>query len=173
MINYLIKAAMLDRSVYSIFKQSPEMVMNSLITVSITGLSIAAAMKYTTPESELTEYSLMIMVAFSTVLVGWMMWSYLAKVICQILGTESEFRDMMRSIGIAYSPGILSIFITIPIAGSYILLIIWIWVLLSVTRSIQSTQNLSFIKSLIPGLVGWFMAWILFPFLMLGNYFIV
>ena len=129
-------------------------------------------MKYTTPESELTEYSLMIMVAFSTVLVGWMMWSYLAKVICQILGTESEFRDMMRSIGIAYSPGILSIFITIPIAGSYILLIIWIWVLLSVTRSIQSTQNLSFIKSLIPGLVGWFMAWILFPFLMLGNYFI-
>tara|TARA_B100000427_G_C15381847_1_gene539305 strand:+ start:228 stop:749 length:522 start_codon:yes stop_codon:yes gene_type:complete len=172
MINYLIKAAMLDRSVYYIFKQSPEMVINSLVTVSITGLSIAAAMKYTTPESELTEYSLMIMVAFSTVLVGWMMWSYLAKVICQILGTESEFRDMMRSIGIAYSPGILSIFITIPIAGSYILLIIWIWVLLSVTRSIQSTQNLSFIKSLIPGLVGWFMAWILFPFLMLGNYFI-
>ena len=173
MINYLIKAAILDKSIYSIFKQSPEMVMYSLITVSLTGLSLATAMKYTIDNTG-TESYLMMMVAFSTILVGWMMWSFVAKVICQILGTESEFRDMMRSVGIGYSPGILSIFIAVwkvnTIIGLFILLIIWIWVLLSVTRSIQATQEISFVKSLIPGVTGWFMAWVVFIPLMLGQY---
>ena len=175
MINYLIKAALLEKSVYSIFKKSPEMVLYSLVTVSLTGLSLAAALKYTTDNTG-TESYLMIMVAFSTIMVGWMMWSFVAKVICQVLGSESEFRDMMRSTGIAYSPGILSIFISIgkvnSTIGLFVVLVVWVWVLLSVTRSIQSTQEISFWKSLIPGVTGWFMAWIVFIPLMLGNYFL-
>lgn len=170
MINYLIKAAILEKSIYLIFKKSPEMVMNSLVAVSLTGLSIAGAMKYSIPNSNSQETYLMMMVAFSTVLAGWMMWSFIAKVICQILGTESEFRDMMRSTGIAYSPGILFIFTSIPIIRNAVLPIVMIWILLSVTRSIQATQEISFKKSLIPGIIGWFMSLILFPALMLGNY---
>ncbi len=68
MINYLIKAALLEKSVYSIFKKSPEMVLYSLVTVSLTGLSLAAALKYTTDNTG-TESYLMIMVAFSTIMV--------------------------------------------------------------------------------------------------------
>ena len=173
MFNYWVKAALLQKSIYPIFKKTPEMVMTSLITVSLTGLSLSVAMKYSIPSDNQQESYLMMAVAFSTILVGWMLWSYLAKVICQILGTEFEFRDMMRCTGIAYSPGILFILTIVPIIKYIALPVVFIWLLLSVTRSIQSMQEVNLWKAFIPGLIGWFMSLILFPILMLGNYFYI
>ena len=102
-----------------------------------------------------------VLVSFSTVMVGWMMWAFVAKAICNMMGSEIDFRASMRSIGIAYSPGIFLVFASIPLIGSYLFLIISIWLMVTVTRAIGSANNVGFLKALIPGFLGWLMSWIL------------
>ncbi|GIS64505.1 MAG: hypothetical protein CM1200mP3_07530 [Chloroflexota bacterium] len=99
---------MLDKQIYRQFNHNAALILRALATVSITGLSMAITMKYTVTQNESASQYLdfqMMAVAFSTVLVGWMMWSFITKVICQLMGSKNELRDKMRSIGIAYVPG--------------------------------------------------------------------
>tara|TARA_B100001123_G_scaffold406154_1_gene497143 strand:- start:1077 stop:1325 length:249 start_codon:yes stop_codon:yes gene_type:complete len=76
----------------------------------------------------------------------------------------------MRTIGISYGPGIFIIVAAIPLIGQFILFIIWIWILASVTYGIKHTHDIALSKALVPGILGWFLAWIMLPWLMLGSY---
>ena len=173
-IQCLIGALMFDKQIYKQFNDNAEFILRALATVSTTGISMAVTMKYTIKQTGPGDQFLdlqMMAVAFSTVLVGWMMWAFITKVICQIMGGASEFRNKMRSIGITYVPGPLIILAVIPVLGEFILFFVWLWVLASATRSIQVTEQIHPLKALAISLVGWFLSWILLPVLMLGNYF--
>ena len=172
----LVGALMLDKKIYKQFNDNAEFILRALATVSITGISMATTMKYTIketgPGNQFFDFQMMA-VAFSTVLVGWMMWSFITKVVCQIMGGKNELRDKMRSIGIAYVPGPLIILAMIPVLGEYILFLVWLWILATSTRSIQVTEQIHLLKALAINLVGWFLSWVLLPILMLGNYFYI
>ena len=114
----------------------------------------------------------MMAVAFSTIFVGMMMWSFINNTLCGLLGGEAEFRETIRSTGIAYGSGVGLIFATIPLIGDYILLVSLIWLLATVTNGVKVTHNISLAKAIIPSVIGWFMSWILLPWLMIiGPYF--
>ena len=176
LLQNIIRSATFDGSIYPEFKEKQELVLQSLATVSLTGIATAIGLKSRAeslnPGSQFAEIQMLI-VAFCTIMVGWMMWSFVIKVICNLYGKESELRQAMRTTGIAYSPGILIILATIPEEiGRYILLIATVWILGSVLISIQKSYEISMIKSAIPAIIGWIMAWILLPFLMIiGPYF--
>ena len=176
LLQNIIRSATFDGSIYPEFKEKQELVLQSLATVSLTGIATAIGLKSRAeslnPGSQFAEIQMLI-VAFCTIMVGWMMWSFVIKVICNLYGKESELRQVMRTTGIAYSPGILIILATIPEEiGRYILLIATVWILGSVLISIQKSYEISIIKSAIPAIIGWIMAWILLPFLMIiGPYF--
>ena len=176
LLQNIIRSATFDGSIYPEFKEKQELVLQSLATVSLTGIATAIGLKSRAeslnPGSQFAEIQMLI-VAFCTIMVGWMMWSFVIKVICNLYGKESELRQAMRTTGIAYSPGILIILATIPEEiGRYILLIATVWILGSVLISIQKSYEISIIKSAIPAIIGWIMAWILLPFLMIiGPYF--
>ena len=175
-VQCLIGSLMLDKQIYRQFNHNAALILRALATVSMTGLSMAITMKYTVTQNESASQYLdfqMMAVAFSTVLVGWMMWSFITKVICQLMGSKNELRDKMRSIGIAYVPGPLITLAMIPVLGEYILFLVWIWILATSTRSIQVTEQMHPLKALSISLVGWFLSWILLPVLRLGNYFYV
>ena len=176
LLKNLIRSATLDGSIYPEFKEKQELVLQSLATVSITGIAAAIGLKSRAislnPDSQFAEIQMLI-VAFCTILVGWMMWSFVIKVVCNFYGKDSELRQAMRTTGIAYSPGILIILATIPgEVGRYVLLISTLWILVSVVKSIQKSYEISIMKSTIPAIIGWIMSWILLPFLMvIGPYF--
>ena len=176
LLQNIIRSATFDGSIYPEFKERQELVLQSLATVSLTGIATAIGLKSRAeslnPGSQFAEIQMLI-VGFCTIMVGWMMWSFVIKVICNLYGKESELRQAMRTTGIAYSPGILIILATIPEEiGRYILLIATVWILGSVLISIQKSYGISIIKSAIPAIIGWIMAWILLPFLMIiGPYF--
>jgi len=176
LLQNIIRSATFDGSIYPEFKEKQELVLQSLATVSLTGIATAIGLKSRAeslnPGSQFAEIQMLI-VAFCTIMVGWMMWSFVIKVICNLYGKESELRQAMRTTGIAYSPGILIILATIPEEiGRYILLITTVWILGSVLISIKKSYGISIIKSAIPAIIGWIMAWILLPFLMIiGPYF--
>ena len=80
MIDNLIKAAIFNKQIYPEFKSRPELVIQSLGTVAITGFSSAIYLHYKgtviNPESEFARLQMMT-VAFSTIFVGMMMWSFI------------------------------------------------------------------------------------------------
>ena len=86
-IQCLIGALMFDKQIYKQFNDNAEFILRALATVSTTGISMAVTMKYTIKQTGPGDQFLdlqMMAVAFSTVLVGWMMWAFITKVICQI-----------------------------------------------------------------------------------------
>ncbi len=173
MLQNAVRAALLESEVYEQFRERAELVFHSLGTVSVTGVTLAVALRYTSPNTGSGFQNLqMVMVAFSTVLVGWMIWSFVAKALCNLWGSEAQFRDTMRATGISYGPGILILLTTIPKIGPVVLFIVWIWILVSVTRAISVTHNVSLLKAAGPGFIGWFLAWIILPVLMLGSFFV-
>ena len=170
----LIGSLLLDKRIYKEFNINPAFILRALFAVSISGISMAVTMKYTTQRIGFRDQFLdfqMMAVAFSTVLVGWMLWSFVTKVICQAMGGTAELRNTMRSIGITYVPGCLLIIGIIPLMGESILFIVWLWILAAATRSIQVTEQIHLLKALSISLVGWFLSWVLLPVIMLGNYF--
>ena len=171
MIQNAVMAATFKARVFTMFVNDADLVLQSLGVAVISAISLSVTLLYTAPSTGSDFQNLqMMMVSFTTVLVGWMLWSFISKVICNLWGSEVEFRDSMRTIGISYGPGIFIIVAAIPLIGQFILFIIWIWILASVTYGIKSTHDVSLSKALIPGVLGWFLAWIMLPWLMLGSY---
>jgi len=171
MIQNAVMAATFKARVFTMFVKDADLVLQSLGVAVISAISLSVTLLYTAPSTGSDFQNLqMMMVSFTTVLVGWMLWSFISKVICNLWGSEVEFRDSMRTIGISYGPGIFIIVAAIPLIGQFILFIIWIWILASVTYGIKSTHDVSLSKALIPGFLGWFLAWIMLPWLMLGSY---
>lgn len=164
-------AATFRARVFIMFVKDADLVLQSLGVAVIAAVSLSVTLLYTAPSTGSDFQNLqMMMVSFTTVLVGWMLWSFISKVICNLWGSEVEFRDSMRTIGISYGPGAFIIVAAIPLIGQFILFIIWIWILASVTYGIKSTHDISLSKALVPGVLGWFLAWIMLPWLMLGSY---
>ena len=171
----MIENIILNKHIYPEFRNRPELVIQSLGTVAIAAFSSAIYLHYKgtviNPESDFARLQMMA-VAFSTIFVGMMMWSFINNTLCGLLGGEAEFRETIRSTGIAYGPGVGLIFATIPLIGDYILLVSLIWLLATVTNGVKVTHNISLAKAIIPSVIGWFMSWILLPWLMIiGPYF--
>ena len=164
LFEYGFRAATLDPSIFPAFRSKAELVLYSLGSVAATGISLSIWVQYSgsnpVPSGGLQSIY-PVLVSFSTVMVGWMMWAFVAKAICNMMGSEIDFRSSMRSIGIAYSPGVFLVFASIPFIGSYLFLIISVWLMATVTRAIASANNVSLVKAIIPGFLGWLMSWIL------------
>ena len=164
LFEYGFRAATLDPSIFPAFRSKAELVLYSLGSVAATGISLSIWVQYSgsnpVPSGGLQSIY-PVLVSFSTVMVGWMMWAVVAKAICNMMGSEIDFRSSMRSIGIAYSPGVFLVFASIPFIGSYLILIISEWLMATVTRAIASANNVSLVKAIIPGFLGWLMSWIL------------
>ena len=175
MIENIIKAAVLNSQIYPKFRNHPELVAESLGTVALTAVSSAVYLKYKgsgiNPESDFSTLQMML-VAFSTIFVGMMLWSFINNTLCGLLGGEAEFRDTIRSTGIAYGPGMCLVFATIPIVGDYILLGSLLWLFATVTNGVKETHNITLLRAIIPSFIGWFVSWLLLPWLMIiGPYF--
>ena len=173
MIRNIIRASLLDRKTFLDFKARPESVVQSLAIVAISGLTTGTAIRYRAilinPDNQGQQIQILI-VSFSTVLLGWLLWAFISGVLCKFWGGRATFRETTRCIGIAYSPAILFLCATLPYIDKYIFLAVMIWLLISGTYALASVQGISLVKSALPSLIGWAMSWLLLPILMLLSY---
>ena len=92
-------AATFKARVFTMFVKDADLVLQSLGVAVISAISLSVTLLYTAPSTGSDFQNLqMMMVSFTTVLVGWMLWSFISKVICNLWGSEVEFRDSMRTI---------------------------------------------------------------------------
>jgi len=173
MIRNIIKASLLDRETFLYFKAHPESVVQSLAIVAISGLTTGTAIRYRSiliDPDNLNQQMQILMVSFSTILLGWLLWAFISGVLCKLWGGQGTFRETTRCIGIAYSPAILFLCATLPHIDKYIFLAVMVWILISGTYALASVHGISLVKSSLPSLIGWAMSWLLLPMLMLLSY---
>ena len=119
-----IRAAAFDSRVYKAIAESPEAVFRSLLVVAIAGLAFGLGMRTVAIEGRDESPTMLMLLRFATVITGWLLWATVVYLLgTLLLGGKARHRDLMRSMGMAYSPGLLLALVAIPAVGGTIVLI--------------------------------------------------
>lgn len=164
MLAQAIRAALLDGRVYKEIGDEPEAMFRALGVV--VGVAIAFGLGImSTPFQGLEDSpGLVLAVAISTAMLSWLLWASVAYLIgTRVLGGQASHRMLLRALGIAYTPGILLVLVSVPVLGDSVRSVSLLWLLASGMVAVRETQGYGWLKALFPSVAGWFVAWLLLP----------
>ena len=168
MLVLAMRAALLDSRVYAEIDEEPQAMFRALGVVL--AVAIASGLGLMNTEFQAIEDSptRVLLVTASTVVLGWLLWGTVAYLIgTRLLGGRATHRMLLRSLGIAYAPGMLAVFASVPVGGGAVLMMVALWMLMSGMVAIRETQGYGWLRALVPAVVGWFVV-LLFMLLFLG-----
>jgi hypothetical protein len=88
-------------------------------------------------------------------LIGWAVWSFVMYVVgTRLFGGTATYGELLRTLGFAYSPGVLLIFSFIPFLGGLIALIVGIWRLITGFIAVREALDIDNGKTLATIIVG-------------------
>ena len=103
-IEIIIKAIKFDSSVYKLAKENKSYTKYSLFVVLVASLFTGVGTSIMTESSSIPKELI-------SSLIGWILWSTVIYVLgTRILGYEATFTELLRTLGIAYSPGVMNNF---------------------------------------------------------------
>jgi hypothetical protein len=92
-------------------------------------------------------------------LIGWAVWSFVMYFVgTRLFGGTATYGELLRTLGFAYSPGVLLILRFIPFLGGLIALIVGIWRLITgfiAVREALDLDNGKTIATIVVGIVGY------------------
>jgi len=93
-------------------------------------------------------------------LLGWILWAFITYIVgTKILPTSqtrSDTGELLRTLGFAYSPGLLSIFCLVPVLGGIVRLIIPFWMLIAWVIAVrQALDYTSTARAVAVCVIGW------------------
>jgi len=92
-------------------------------------------------------------------LIGWLAWSFFTWLIGTKLlkgpETSATWGELLRTIGFAYSPGILRFFVFIPVLGWIISFAVLIWSLIAGVIAVRQALDFSTGRAIATCIVGW------------------
>lgn len=153
----MIRAAKLDLDLYEEVEADGEATPQALLVVVIvsvatglgSGLAAAAAGR---PDLVLGSLVGGVLVA----LVGWAIWSYVTYWIgTRLFGGTATYGELLRTIGFAYSPGVLRVFIFIPWLGGLVALAASLWSLVAGVIAVRQALDFTTGKAIATVIVGW------------------
>lgn len=171
LIPRLLRAAALDPRAYEGIGEQPEDMFRALGVVMVVGIAFSVGVRAlpgidfgdTPPLSA-------VLVSLSTVMTGWIVYT----AVIYVLGTlvfrgKAGFRQILRTLGIAYGPGVVIVLGAIPSAGGFFFFIGLVWILPSALFAVKSVQEFDWIRTFIVTAVGWVVALAILPgYLLLG-----
>jgi hypothetical protein len=103
-------------------------------------------------------------------LVGWIIWAFLTYLVGTKMlptpQTRSDPGELLRTLGFAYSPGLLSIFCLVPVLGPIVRLIIPFWMLIAWVIAVrQALDYTSTARAVAVCIIGWLILVIITVFL--------
>ena len=157
-----IRAAVLDGTVYRGLTEAPEHMMRALGVVLIVALAFGIGVQNTLPVDGGGPRWLAVLIPASTVIIGWIVWSYTAFGVSVLLGAQASNRLLQRGIGLAHAPGVMLVFTGLPMTlglpevVSFIYLFVTMgWMLLAAIVAVREIQGEGWAKAIIPTAVGW------------------
>mgnify|MGYP001212509629 CR=1 FL=1 len=168
MLARAIRAARFDGEVYKDIGGEPESIFQALGIVILAALAFGLGIR-SEPIQGLEESATFVMlVAIATIMVGWVLWASVAYWIgTGLLGGQADHRILLRSVGIAYGPGVLMAMSGVPAVGPAFFSISLLWLLATVTVAVRETQSFGVGRAFLCTIIGWFLAlWLLRFFLL-------
>lgn len=154
-----VRAAVLDGSVYKEINETPEHMLRALVVVLAVSVAFGLGIRGNLLESFGDSQLMAMLIPASTVLVGWVLWTFVAYVIgTRLLGGSASNRLLLRGIGIAHSPGILMAlfaFFNDSAIGDAILTLSLFWMLAAATVAVREIQGQGWVRAIIPTTIGW------------------
>ena len=165
-----LRAAVLDGRVYQEIGEEPEHMFRAFGVVAAVALAFGLGIMNLSFEGLEGSPTLVLLIGGGTVMFGWLLWSSMAYLIgTRVLGGRASHRMLLRALGVAYAPGVLLVLTGVPAIGGTVFGISSFWMLASVTVAIRETQGYSWFKAFFPSVVGWFLAMLLLPSVLLQR----
>ena len=148
----MIRAARLDANFYIQVMDDPAALRQSLFVVLMYSLfaGIGAGL-LTLPDVDTGKFVLTLFMGLFSALVLWFVWSFVTYFIGTTLfkGPQTPWRviatygELLRAIGFAATPGILMIFILIPLVGIFLLLAAGVWMFIATVIAVREALDFS------------------------------
>ncbi len=169
MLLLAMRAALLDGRIYREIGEEPRAMFRALGTVL--AVAVAFGLGLTNTEFEAFEDSptQVFLVASTTMVLGWLLWGTIAYIVgSRALGGQATHRMLLRSLGIAYAPGIVMVLAGTPGVGGPVSTLGPLWILASGMVAIRETLGHGWLRALLPSVAGWFVAMVVLRVVFLG-----
>jgi hypothetical protein len=89
-------------------------------------------------------------------LLSWLIWSGVTYLVGdKLLGGTATWGELLRTLGVAQSPGALGIFAILPVVGGLFRFAIPIWILVTGIIAIRQALDFSTGKAVLTAIIGW------------------
>jgi hypothetical protein len=161
LVNRMIRAAMLDTSLYEEVEHDSSATSQAMQVVLIVALAsgIGGALWKLLTLNPIDAVSGLVGGILVAVL-GWLAWALVTYIIgAKIFGGTATYGEMLRTLGFAQSPNVLLIFTGIlggiPLLGGLLRLALLIWVLLAGLIAIRQALDVGTGKAILTAIIGW------------------
>jgi hypothetical protein len=155
----MIRAAKLDVNLYEEVEADKTATRQALVVVLIYSLcaGIGSGLAMIWDESA-GRFFLNLFVGLISALVFWLLWSLITYFIGTRLfkgpETQSNYGELLRTIGFAATPGIFMIFVFIPYIGGFIYFVVWVWMLIAMVIAVRQALDFTTGRAIGTVLVG-------------------
>ncbi len=161
LVNRMIRAAMLDTSLYEEVEHDSSATSQAMQVVLIVALAsgIGGALWKLLTLNPIDAVSGLVGGILVAVL-GWLAWALVTYIIgAKVFGGTATYGEMLRTLGFAQSPNVLLVFMgvlgAIPLIGGLLRLALLIWVLLAGLIAIRQALDVSTGKAVLTAIIGW------------------
>ena len=159
-----IRAAAFDSRVYKAIADSPEAVFRSLLVVALAAIAFGLGIRTVAIEGRDEGPTMLMLLGFATVITGWLLWATIVYLLgTLLLGGKARHRDLMRSMGMAYGPGLLLALVAVPTVGEPIVLVSRLWMLAAGVIAVRESQGFGTFRAIGPTGIGWVLAHVVLP----------
>ncbi len=149
----VIRAMKLDASLYEEVENDPTTMKQAMLVVLLSSLAAGIG-----SGGELGFVG--IVGSMLVALVGWFVWAGLTYVVGTKLlpgpNTEADMGQLLRTIGFAAAPGLLQVFLAIPMLGMLITPVVWIWMLAAFVVAVRQALDYEGTgRAVLVCLIGW------------------
>ena len=161
LVNRMIRAAMLDTSLYEEVEHDSSATSQAMQVVLIVALAsgIGSALWKLLTLNPIDAVTGLVGGILAAVL-GWLAWALVTYIIgAKVFGGTATYGEMLRTLGFAQSPNVLLIFTGIlggvPLFGGLLRLALLIWVLLAGLIAIRQALDVGTGKAVLTAVFGW------------------
>lgn len=161
MIDKMIRAARLDASLYEEVEKDTNATSQALQVVLIVAIAtgIGGLLSSLMTPRGLGGGIVALIAGIIGAVVFWAVWSFLVYWIgTKFFGGTATFGEVLRCVGFADSPGVLSILSFVPILGGLVSFIVFIWLILTgvvaVRQALDVDTTKAVIVAIIAGIIG-------------------
>ena len=161
LLSKMIRAATLDISLYEEVERDEAATMEALVVVTIVAVASGIGAARKGPGN--------LVGGFVTTYVGWVIFAFLTYLIgTNLFRGTATFGEMLRTIGFASSPGVLSVLTIVgivPCLGTpvaiLVSLVVWVWRLVTTVVAVRQALDFDMARAVLTCILGWLLAFII------------